>query len=197
MTAEATREAKAPTAFQRVAAAWKWLIRPSALACAAIFLFGAAFILCTLALNSGSEDKTSDWISAFGTAFGAALTGGALLVAAFTYRHQVDERIRIAADNRKAQARAVSVSIRKKPGYDKMLQIQVLNNSNLSINSVFLILLDKKRRECHQETYHLMVPGSEEGFDRDERIVGAAYANFIDADGRRWRSWFNGDLEER
>jgi len=182
---------------EKVAAAGRWLTKSSVLAPGAIVLSGVAFVLCTLALNSGSEDKTSDWISAFATAFGAALTGGALLVAALTYRHQVDEKIRLAEDNRKAQARAVSVSLKKTPGNEKMLQLRVANNSTLPINSVFLVLVDKQRKESYQEPYHLMVPGSEEGFDRPASVVGAAFANFIDADGRRWRSWFNGDLEER
>ncbi|MDQ0078230.1 hypothetical protein [Arthrobacter oryzae] len=167
-------------------------------------LIFTAIILQTLNWNAGSEDKTSDWISAFGTAGGAVITGGAALIAALTYQHQVEEKIRAAAnkrradfDARRAQAKSVTVSIIEKPDAPKTMQIRVANGSSQAINSVFLVLVDKQRKEPFQKPYYLIPPGTEQGFDRDERIVGAAYANFTDANGVRWRSWFNGDLEER
>lgn len=190
--------------MKRVLAAGQRLTRPVVLACVAVILGSLAFVLCTLALNTGSEDKTSDWISAFGTVFGAALTGGALMVAAFTYKHQIDERARVAEDRRQQelekrseQAKSVTVSITEKPHDNKTLEIRVINGSTKTIKSVFLVLVDKRRGEPFQQPYYTLAPGAREGFDRPASIVGGAYATFIDADGRRWRSWFNGDLEER
>lgn len=182
---------------KKVVAIWNWLIKPSVWAGGAFILGGVAFVLCTLALNAGSEDKTSDWISAFGTAFGAAVTAGALLVAAFTYKHQVDERIRVAQDERSRHARLIKLNNTASNEFHDQWDYVVRNDSDIPVDGVDLLVFDAA---SGGPTLHQI--GTVNGKDQATKAVylpdmTTSYLRFQDKDGRNWRRYFDNRLEER
>jgi hypothetical protein len=174
------------------------------LAGGAFVLCSVAFVLCTLALNAGSEDKTSDWISAFGTAFGAALTGGALLIAAVTYKHQVDERNREAddrrrqeLDERKTHAIAVKLGKVERPGYNEWA-CGVRNDGSLAIDGVGIVAVDAEGVETLRHQVGIVPPaGSSERYPVSTAATNASYVTFQDANGRTWKRYFDNRLEEQ
>lgn len=188
---------------KKLQAAWQRLIKPSVLACGAIVLFCAAFVLCTLALNAGSEDKTSDWLSAFGTVFGAGLTGGALLIAAMTYKHQVDEKTRAAADARQAKldarrAPAKAVQVRKVEDGWGHYACFVRNNGERSIDALFLVAANAEGVETIRHTLGSVAPGAETpGHAIAMSSTDDSYIEFQDSDGIAWKKYFDNRLEER
>lgn len=168
---------------------WKWLIRPTVLAFGAIVLSSLAFVLCTLTLNAGSEDKTSDWISAFGTAFGAALTGGALLIAAFTFRRQVE-------DQHRAQAAGVSVRVMAPVNEPYKRDILVRNDSLLPISEVRLVAVGKSETPKNNAPRVLAPRGDIPWELATTYASSGAYVEFLDAAGTRWRRDSDGSLQE-
>jgi hypothetical protein len=188
----------------KIRSGWNWVIGPPVLAFSAIVLSSLAFVLCTLALNAGSEDKTSDWISAFGTAFGAALTGGALLVAAFTYKHQVDEKNRAEADKRqRAQdersehARAIKLNKTPNNEYHDTWDYVVRNDSDIPVDGVDLLAFDAVTAEA---TLHQIGTVKAKGqVTKAAHLpdLSTSYLRFQDKDGRNWRRYLDGRLEEQ
>lgn len=153
----------------------------------------------------GPDTSTAaDWVSAVATTIGAALTAGALLIAASTYKHQVEEKISAAQDRReresrerKRQAASVTVTIRPKVKEEATHLIAVRNDSDFPIRTVYLAAVDANRKAVEQDVFPSIAPGTQEGFSVPGYLVHNAWANFTDANGVRWRCWFNGDLEER
>lgn len=183
----------------------KWIWKPVVLAVIGIVLGCVALVLCTLALNTGSEDKTSDWISAFGTLFGAALTGGALLIAAFTYKHQVDERNRAAEEGRRLalrkrseQARAIKLIAESRAGWTDQWDCTVRNDSPVAIDAAGLLITESAGGE---PTWHRMGAIKASGGQKHQTIelqdFSESYLTFLDADGILWRRYFDGRLEEQ
>lgn len=182
----------------KTARVWSWLIEPVVLATAAIVLASMAFVLCTLALNAGSEDKTSDWISAFGTAFGAALTGGALLIAALTYSRQVADKHRQQAEQHQAQAAAVLLILHKGTMLDGKSAAIVTNRSTLPVYKMELFCRDPEGRVLEDgRPYVSPVFVNEFPAYFDEGVpLYDAYVDFTDQATNRWRRWSDGRLEE-
>lgn len=182
------------------------MTKSAVLAGAASVLSSLAFVLCTLALNAGSEDKTSDWISAFGTAFGAALTGGALLIAAFTYKHQVDERNRVEAerrrkewDERSAEARGVTISFEEQSAKGQM-ECVVHNGGDVPVDTVMLVFDYMEARNSVWEVRSVGPLGPKT--DSNPVTVPApttadSYCSFRDTKDMTWRLYFDGRLEEQ
>lgn len=168
------------------------------LAIAAIVLGTAAIVLWVMNLGPHGDPKPSvtDWIGAVGTAFGAALTGGALLIAAFTYQHQVDEKNRQALDARSAQARKVTLTHSPRAGWHE-LEVSLRNDSDLPIREVNVVSVnaDSVETKRHQ-------PGTIDPKKASRDVVplpatGHSYASFKDSDDRNWKLYFDGRLEEQ
>lgn len=176
---------------------WHWLIKPTVLATGAMIAGSFAIVLCTLALNAGSEDKTSDWISAFGTAFGAALTGGAFLVAALTYSRQVADKRRELEEKRREQAGKVIVRVERQ--LDGKTLVDLKNSTNLPIFKLNLYTIGDDglvvdRQPLSQE----VVVGDFDGYFFDSRCrVHSAYAEFTDSGGVAWTRTSKGTLVEK
>ncbi|MDQ0672974.1 hypothetical protein QFZ36_000535 [Pseudarthrobacter siccitolerans] len=184
---------------------WRWLMKPTVLAVGAMIAGSVAIVLCTLALNAGSEDKTSDWISAFGTAFGAALTGGAVLFAAFTYQHQVDEKNRVQADERQRalderseHARAIKLNNTPSNEYHDTWDYVVRNDSDIPVDGVDILSFDRMAGEA---TLHQIGTVNPTEQSRPKAVylpdMTASYLRFQDKNGRNWRKYFDGRLEEQ
>lgn len=175
----------------------------------------------SLALQGPSDDKppnAAEWLSAISTfwgavaaALGAAVTGGALLIAALTYQRQIrdkhaelEDKRREDEKKRREQAEAVTVRIGASTTGQidvaedsvERLWIEIRNDGKLAIFGVALVLITKERREGHQELYSTILPGESEGWLNTASVVGGAYATFTDGAGTRWKRWHNGDLEE-
>lgn len=161
---------------------------------------GATGITISLAIlfpHGDPQPSVTEWISALGTVAGAALTGGALLVAALTYRKQVADQHQEAKERHRAQAAAVTVEITASESKSNFVDIVLRNGSSLPIFGAVLVCLDKKRGELGQKFFDTHAAGRTDGFERPARLVGSAYAEFTDQSGAKWKRWFNGDLEER
>lgn len=169
----------------KLAAFWSWLIRPVVLAASGIGLGCVAIVVSTLALNAGSEDKTSDWISAFGTLYGAALTGGALLVAALSYRKQVADRHQELVDRHEAQAIAITVGYELHPDFTNKFIYFVHNGSNAGIYNVRLYAVNDK--ELPSKDADVVPPGKRLEFDMNGPLRFMAAADFDDSANVRWR----------
>jgi hypothetical protein len=189
---------------EKATAFWNWLKKPSTLAGGAFVLCSAAFVLCTLALNAGSEDKTSDWISAFGTVFGAVITGGALLVAALTFRKQVADRHQELEDKRqegerKRREQADKVIVRVIRGnLDNRVMVDLINSTNLPIYGMKLYVIDDDGQVIdRQPLVQDVVAGDYPGhfFEQGNR-VHSAYAEFTDSGGVTWIRTSKGTLVE-
>jgi hypothetical protein len=157
---------------------------------------GFVISLAVLFPHSDPQPSVTDWMSAFGTVAGAALTGGALLLAALTYRKQVEDQHQDALERYRAQAAAVTVEITDSQSKSNFVDIALRNGSSLPIFGAVLICVDKKRNDIGQKFFNTLAAGQSDGLERSAKIVGAAYAVFTDQSGARWKRWFNGDLEE-
>ncbi|MGP4032824.1 hypothetical protein [Pseudarthrobacter sp. 1C304] len=153
--------------------------------------------------------KLTDWISAIGTAVGAVLTAGALLIAAFTYRHQVDEKNRQAEDRRRqaeenkraedkaARAQAVQVSLvtADSKQHTNYVVLELINSSSSPIKNVLLMCFDHKGQQMGQALQQVIAGGQSLHLERPRRVVDKAWARFQDAENRTWKVYVNGDLE--
>jgi hypothetical protein len=154
--------------------------------------------------------NAAEWLSAISTfwgavatAIGAALTGGALLFAAYTYRHQVEEKTRAAQDRRdneakarRAQAAGVSVLTEPSPTHTNSVVMKAYNGSDLPISNVMLTCVDKQGRVMGQELKQVVAAGAAAELERPSSVVDRVVARFTDAEGRVWRSYVNGEFKE-
>ncbi|MFB9654559.1 hypothetical protein [Pseudarthrobacter oxydans] len=160
---------------------------------------------------SGGEANAAEWMSAISTfwgavaaGLGAAVTGGALLVAALTYQRQVADIHAELESKRREQAEAVTVEIApyepaaRNFGEDRgdKLSIAIRNDSKLAIFGIALVVVDKNRKEPDQRLYDSIAPGRYKHFVQPKERVGGAYAMFTDTAGVRWKRWHNGELME-
>ncbi|MEV7572636.1 hypothetical protein AB0P28_05975 [Pseudarthrobacter sp. NPDC089323] len=160
---------------------------------------------------SDSQPNAADWLSAISTfwgavaaGLGAALTGGALLIAALTYQRQIRDRHAELEGKRREQAEAVTVEIGpsqpqgKNFGEDPKdnLIIAIRNDSQLAIFGIALVVVDKNRKEPDQRLYDSISPGRYKRFIQPASRVDGAYAMFTDTAGTRWKRWHNGELTE-
>jgi hypothetical protein len=159
---------------------------------------------------SAQAPNAAEWLSAVATfwgavatAFGAILTAGALLVAAFTYLHQVDEKNRAAQDRRdkdskERRAQAASVSVLTAPSETKTdsIVMTAYNGSPLPIRNVLLTCVDRRGQVMGQEMKQVVPAGGSAELERPERVIDKVVARFTDAEGRVWRSYVNGEFEE-
>lgn len=182
---------------------------------AAILLGIIAVVIFLSGLLQGptaeAPPNAAEWLSAISTfwgaiaaALGAALTGGALLIAALTYQRQVRDRHAELEGKRREQAEAITVEIApyqppvRNLGQDPAdsLAIAIRNDSKLAIFGIALVVVDKERREPDQRLYDSIAPGRYKHFVQPTTKVGGAYAMFTDAAGTRWKRWHNGELME-
>lgn len=132
--------------------------------------------------------KVTDWISALGTATGALVTAGALLLGAITYSRQI-------RDQHRAQAAAVTVHIAKNGLIDNKSLVALTNGSNLPVYNVELVSLDPEYGEFDKVVTHVVVDQYSTWLDDDEPLH-MAYARFTDAAGVRWRRDSKGSLTD-
>ncbi|TDK27902.1 hypothetical protein E2F48_01955 [Arthrobacter crusticola] len=172
---------------------------------------GVASISALLQGPTAGQANAAEWLSAISTfwgavatALGAALTGGALLIAALTYQRQVRDRHAELESKRRAQAEAVTVRIVPfKPAYvapgtnpPDRVQIEVRNDGELAVFGIAAVVLDRTRREVGQKYFQSILPHTFDSFRHLADKVDGAYATFTDSAGTRWKRWHNGDLEE-
>lgn len=147
--------------------------------------------------------NAADWVSAVGTLLGAVLTGGALLIAGFSYKHQVEDKSREAQDRRdqeskarRAQAAGVSVLTSPSPTQTNSVVMKAYNGSALPISNVLLTCVDRRGQVMGQEMRQVVAAGDSAELERPAKVVDRVVARFTDAEGRVWRSYVNGELEE-
>ncbi|WP_314214925.1 hypothetical protein [Pseudarthrobacter equi] len=158
------------------------------------------------------------WLSAWSTFWGAVAggigaigTAGALLIAAFSYKHQVDEKIRQAEERRqqaeevlrdanekrREQARQVSILTAASQVHSNHILLQVHNGSALPIKNVLLICINHLGKESGQKFQQVIAGGmTHEMLEQNRRLVDKVWASFEDASGQKWKVHVNGDLEE-
>lgn len=158
------------------------------------------------------------WLSAWSTFWSAIASGlaaigtaGALLIAAFSYKHQVDENnrqaeerrqqaseIRRDAENqRRAQAMRVSILTPPSKVHSDTLVLQVHNGSTMPIRNVLLMCFNYSGKESGQWFQQVIAGGmTHDMFEQKRRVVDRVWASFEDASGQKWKVHINGDLEE-
>ncbi|MBP2266270.1 redox-regulated HSP33 family molecular chaperone [Pseudarthrobacter sp. PvP004] len=148
--------------------------------------------------------RNIDVWGAVAAALGAALTGGALLIAALTYQRQIRDRHAELEGKRREQAEAVTVKIGNYvpavrnfgENPEERRHLTVRNDGKLPIFNVTLVVIDKDRNESYQRHFHAIAPDSLEGSVQPTDKVNGVYATFTDTAGTRWKRWHNGDLVE-
>lgn len=207
----------------KLVARWNWKRWPVVLASAAISVGIVAVVVSITNLLQGPTSTEppngAEWLSAISTfwgavaaALGAALTGGALLIAALTYQRQIRDRHAESEDKRRyeekkrrQQAEAVTVNIEKylprrlnlADDPEERLSVEIRNDSLLAIYGVALIVTQKgNKKDTAQQLYMSILPSEPKNFIHPERLLGGAYAMFTDTAGVRWKRWHNGDLME-
>lgn len=184
----------------------------SKIALVAICLSGVSIVISAAQLIQAAmtPNVSHEWLSAWSTFWGAVatglgafLTGGALIVAALSYRHQVEERVRVSEQHRQAaddkkeaskrtrrrQARNVSMVRR-----GQLLELR--NGSRQPISNLQLLCLDRNDQILMKQVVYALLPGQVFSLDVRSSALEKAWAQFTDAAGVVWRMNLNGDLEE-
>lgn len=181
-------------------------------------LVGAGVILGTIGVlvlvshllrgpTAAEPPNAAEWLSAISTfwgavatAIGAIVTAGALLIAALTYRKQVEDR-------HKAQAVGVTVGSRtvKQPAVKARVTINdyfpdrekhfyfVRNDSQLPIYAVDLVVGEADDLKTSMRA--VLAPGDEEAIEVSLAIF-TAFAQFTDSSGVAWKRDSSGRLTE-
>ncbi|GAP53466.1 hypothetical protein AHiyo6_00310 [Arthrobacter sp. Hiyo6] len=196
------------TGMQPLAAAgFRWNSKTQSLVLAFILLLSAVAITATAVAGHmeqaasvraaslqapSSDDKPSDWLSAWGTALGAVGTTGALWLGAVTFRRQV-------RDQHRGQAAAVSLRIIKQ---DIRLQrdiAEVINGGPFPIYNVEVT----GRDQDWEDLKGVFKDGHNGDVVVDQLPVYYTYGklrmgfvDFTDSAGTRWRRWAQGGLAE-
>ncbi|MDF9749175.1 hypothetical protein [Arthrobacter sp. ES3-54] len=162
---------------------------------------------------SETAPNAADWMSAISTFWGAVAggigaigTAGALLIAAFTYKHQVDERNRVEAerrrkewDQRSAEARNVAISFDDKSTKGQM-ECVVHNRGDVPLDSVLLVFDYTEGKNSIWEVRSVGPLGPKTD-SKPLKIPSPATANshctFRDTKARTWNLYFDGRLEEQ
>lgn len=158
---------------------------------AILLVVTAALVIWIVNLGPHGEPKPSvtDWISAVGTAVGAVLTGGALLIAAFTFDRQ-------AKDQHRAQASTVTVTVSKNGGLFNDHVVKASLAGALPIYNVELVSLDHQGRQVDRRVKHVVVRDTGDGYLEGNLELHEAYVTFTDSAGTRWTRWSKGKLIE-
>ncbi|MGO4860032.1 hypothetical protein [Arthrobacter sp. 2MCAF14] len=149
--------------------------------------------------------NAAEWLSAISTfwgaiatAFGALLTGGALIYAARTYEKQREDRHAELLERRRSQA--VSVSVRRLTGLLlDQTAVEVVNSSNLAIHNVRIFCLDPDGgvlEDGQPYVQDVLINDFRKEFG-EELQFSSAYAEFTDAGGVRWIRTSKGTLFEK
>jgi hypothetical protein len=165
-----------------------------------------------------TPEGPATWLSAWSTFWGAIAggigaigTAGALLIAAFSYKHQVDEKARqarerrlLADENRRAaderrRAQATKVSILKSESkvHIDFYLFGIHNGSDLPIKNVLIRCFDHRGIDSGQNIEQVIAGGmsKEMMLEKPRKVVDKVWATFDDALGQKWKVHINGDLE--
>jgi hypothetical protein len=159
--------------------------------------------------------NAAEWLSAIPTFWGAVAggigaigTAGALLIAAFSYRHQVEARNREAedrrqeaADKRREKARAVRVAVSDRddePGAFSYY-CDLKNFGELPVTDVQIVGIDSAGEEVGRRLLKLLIP------EKPERTIlrggpvdpSKSFVSFRDTEGLSWKLYFDDRLEEQ
>jgi F0F1-type ATP synthase membrane subunit c/vacuolar-type H+-ATPase subunit K len=158
------------------------------------------------------------WLSAWSTFWSAIAgglaaigTAGALLIAAFSYKHQVDEKNRQAEERRRqareirrdeenmrrAQAMQVSILTPASQVHINHVVLQVHNGSTMPIRNVLLRCFNHSGQDSGQKFQQVIAGGmTHDMFEQNRRVLDTVWASFEDASGQKWKVHVNGELEE-
>lgn len=189
---------------------WRWKNWPPVLGSAAILLGIIAVVIFLSGLLHGptaaEPPNAAEWLSAISTfwgaiaaAIGALVTAGALLIAALSYRKQVEDR-------HKAQAVGVTVGSRteKQPAVKARVAIKdyfpdrekyiyfVHNGSQLPIYRVELVVQDTHSQGSYRD---VLAPGAENTLELEFAPL-PAFVRFTDSSGVAWKRESFGRLTE-
>jgi len=161
--------------------------------------------------SSQTQEGPAAWLSAWSTfwgamatAIGAIVTAAAVFIAALTYKHQVDEKNREAADRRqkaqdkrRAQARAVKLAVSPRAGWNEF-DCDMRNFSDLPVSALNVVSVNAAGDETKRHIVGVLIP------DKPIRVTvpapavpSTSYASFIDAEGLSWKLYFDDRLEEQ
>lgn len=155
--------------------------------------------------------NAAEWLSAISTfwgaiatAIGAIVTAGAVLIAALTYKHQVDEKNREADDRRQQEfderrthAIAVKLVRVEHRGYDEWA-CRVRNDGSLAIDGVDIVAVNTKGAETLRHQVGIVAPaGLSESYPVPTAATNASFVTFQDANGRTWKRYFDNRLKEQ
>lgn len=150
--------------------------------------------------------NAAEWLSAISTfwgavaaAIGAVMTGGALLVAAFTYRHQVEQKSREVEDKRRAQARTVRISVSRHatPGGKDQLACDLKNFGILPVSGLNVVAVDAEGQEVRRHLVELLLPEIAIRRTVPLSATASSYVSFRDTEGLSWKLYFDDRLEEQ
>lgn len=153
---------------------------------------------------SDGDANAAEWMSAIstfwgavGTGLGAALTGGALLIAALTYRRQVADKHQELKDKREEQAGKIIVRVVRYESGQVLVDLK--NPTNLPIFKLNLYAIgDDGKVVDRQPLSKEVVVGDYEGHLFDDWCrVHSAYAEFTDTGGVGWTRTSKGTLVEK
>lgn len=164
---------------------------PLVLTLISIALLTVSALICLNALGPHGDPKPSvtDWISTVGTALGAFLTGGALVIAAISFYRQ-------AKDQHRAQASTVTVTVSKNGGLFNDHVVKASLAGDLPIYNVELVSLDHQGRQVDRRVKHVVVRDTGDGYLDGDLALHEAYVTFTDSAGTRWTRWSKGKLIE-
>ncbi|MFF2712647.1 hypothetical protein [Paenarthrobacter sp. NPDC058040] len=150
------------------------------------------------------QEGPAAWLSAWSTfagavatTVGALLTGGALLIAALTYRRQVADKHREAKDKREEQAGKIIVRVVRRMNGQSLVDLK--NPTSLPIFKLNLYAIDEDGKVIDaQPLSKEVVVGDYEGHLFDDWCrVQSAYAEFTDSGGVAWIRTSKGTLVEK
>jgi len=152
--------------------------------------------------TANQAPNAAEWLSAIstfwgaiGTAFGALLTGGAVIYAARTYEKQREDRHAELLERRRAQASAVTLSITNNNGSQ---WCKVRNDSALPIFAMNVVEEDASLTD---PVRHYLQPilSSNRPFEQvlnDASVEELTFVEFKDAAGVEWKRYGDGRLIE-
>lgn len=129
------------------------------------------------------SSNAAEWLGAAGTLIAALLTGGALIVAALSYRKQVADRHQELMDKHEAAAIAVTVGYEKHPDFNERYLYFVHNGGSAGIYNVRLFAVNDKQQPSHEAD--VIPPDGRIDFEMP-RLHYLAAAEFDDSAGVRW-----------
>jgi len=150
-----------------------------------------------------SAEGPAAWLSAWSTfwgalatAAGAVLTGGALLIAALTYRRQVADRHRELKDKREEQAGKIIVRVVRQENGQALVDLKNPTSLPIFKLNLFAIGADGKVVDGQPLSKEVVVGDYEGHLFGDWCRVHSAYAEFTDSGGVAWIRTSKGTLVE-